>query len=266
MAKHEFRLRLSFLTVVSAAICSCESGRGQLEPPQEEIDSCKISPCYSCLTTEPAEALHLELFEYYQDSCLQCLHSWMNTWAQQSTFVPMHDSALKIFCRGYVSFYHQVPLESEDQSDYFIAPDSMWFMVNDEAGSHEFLHAFYPGSPFKERRALRLTDDYKYALDCFVGRKEDYKHNDLLSPPELEFAEYESRVQFLQEVFDLSGSHQGNKWYYESQPMIQQMILNPTLDTLILSYRSGYEGGLAKMAFDPETGWILFYKQDLWIE
>jgi len=124
---------------------------------------------------------------------------------------------------------------------------------------------FKPATHIPKSKVLYLTKEYE---DCFYKLLSPNRikpdSSRVNSPPALS-NEIMTRLKYLRLFIPIFQGHWGDYWHLETQPEVEIVVLNRTLDTAKIYYRFGYGGGEA-ILIKEHTKWFIAKCNESWIE
>jgi len=233
-----------------------------------------------------------KLKKAYEAKSQSQLESFLQQWQSESTPLTSLDSLSDLQKDAYLiymDFYNPYNLnrvgeaEMDDSSyvgiDYVIIQNSIptttykadtldasVFKNKDSLKlSSEKIKNFRPDIQFEQAKALYLFPKYSKAINKFLGSKSyPLGFGGIMSPSSAR-GESAERLKFLNERVRILHGHWGGYWHIETHPFIYGIDFNQSRTEAIVSFRLGYEGGVA--FYEKNNGkWELTVSRIKWIE
>jgi len=153
----------------------------------------------------------------------------------------------------------------QNRIEYFVNYIENRYELTGEYNIPDTIKNFKPITTFNSNRILYLTEDYRSALEQFLGNNSSEVGEGNLMNPSIPQEESNKRYKFLKKFIHILPGHWGGYWHLETHPEIYGIVLNPELDEANIMFRYGYQGGKAKLIKTDEK-WEFKYSKETWIE
>lgn len=246
--------RAYFLLIACFVLLSCDT--------DDNRENCDVS--------FKAADIKNEILVSYNKSCESCLKNLLDDWGNE--FMPDMNIAdsIKPIYEVYKEVYSPWALERISNSEwgdgiykdisYYIIQDSINYDFNfdkdyDENGLMT-IKRFRPEIANDAITTLYLNDDYREAINCFLGADGFNQHSE---------EEKMNRYKYLNSYLFLFHGHWGNYWHLETHPEISRISFNEAVDKAKVYFRLGYEGG--EILLDKNGAkWDIVDWEMIWIE
>jgi len=124
---------------------------------------------------------------------------------------------------------------------------------------------FRPSLDIAPCKALYLTDEYKTAIEKYLGM--DYSEvgtGDIMNPA-MPKDKSRDHYQILRNYIPVLMGHWGGYWHIETHPYVFYIILNKDLSKALVNFRIGYQGGETILEKRFRT-WSIVESGLTWIE
>jgi len=132
------------------------------------------------------------------------------------------------------------------------------------------IHSFQPKVAVVEKRVLYYKRPYVAAMVQFLAGKEidiEASWNEPNGFDELddEHKEQRDRLKYLNSNLQIVPGHWDKGWHFATHPEVICIVLSVKLDKAVVSYRTGYRGGLALLHLQDRK-WVVIGRERTWVE
>ena len=114
-------------------------------------------------------------------------------------------------------------------------------------------------------KVLYLTDEYRKAINTFLGSESTGVGVGSIMNPSMPVGESQKRYEFLRKYIQIIPGHWGGDWHIATHPEVINIVFNNTLDEACINFRVGYMGGEAMFSKEGAK-WVLKSSRATWIE
>ena len=260
-----------FFTVLLLGLISCDQ--------KEEFDETVVTFEASQLS-EKIEAAYNRQSNKDLD---QFFNEWNKSVQQNSRGFIYQNETVKTIYDIYLVFYNPLNLLKlgdwewgnylNSGSKYVVVQNKIFFhiMPNDNLDvkywelEPESISDFRPPVDMNPNKVLYLTEEYKKALNIFLGSESTELGEGGIMNPSRPQEESQKRYEFLRTYIPILHGHWGGYWHIETHPEISRIFINKKLNKAKISFRVGYQGGDAILS---KTGnnWRIESSMATWIE